>query len=214
MLRSQIIAALLLAGALGGSVDCSTVGPVLIQNGDVQLIVNYDCFNCMSFENGTLTLYVTHNHNTAAVVKALAALAVTGGGLYGAVKLPVAPPAYDETPGFANTIPHNAKLLGIAFATGVLSAYLAYSAYHDATAPQKRIPYMLLDAHGLTRCDGMHLAWRDFEYSERDGADEQRPIFVKGSNLTLESFYDMGMQVPIPFKQFRMIAVQYLAAAK
>lgn len=212
MLRSKVIAGLLLAGALSSSVVCSTVGSVLIQHGDVQIIANHDYLDCMSFENGKLTLYIMHSHKTAAVVKALATLAVVGGGLWSAASLVEAPPSYDDIPGSAGSIPHKAKVLGIAFATGVVSAYLAISAYRDATAPKERIPHITLDARGLTRCDGMHLAWSDFEYSDAVGADERHPIFVKGSNLTLESFYDTGVQLPIPFKQFRMIAVQYLAA--
>ncbi len=209
MLRSKVIAGLLLAGALSSSVGCSTVGA---QNGSVQILVNHDSIDCMSFENDKLILYVTHSHKTAAIIKALAALAVVGGGLWGAASLVEAPPSYDETMGSTGSIPHKAKILGIAFVTGAVSAYLATSAYDDATSPKDRIPYIMLDANGLTRCDGMHLAWNDFEYSDAVGADERHPIFVKGSNLTLESFYDTGVQLPIPFKQFRMIAVQYLAA--
>ena len=179
-----------------------------------QILVNSDYLDRMSFENGTLTLYVTHNHNTVAVVKALAALAIAGGGLWGAASLAESEPGLCVKGCAMNVIPHKAKLMGIAFVTGAISAYLASSAYHDATTQKERIPYIMLDAHGLTRCDGWYLAWSDFEYSDAVGNTENCPIFVKGSNLTLESFYDTGVQLPIPFKQFRLIAAQYLAANK
>jgi hypothetical protein len=180
------------------------------------------CFHneCVaSSTNGVLTLYASPNKMAAAVIKALVAAAAVGAVIAttcyclpeeaGAPASGTGSKVEDLCPGAVANSSVRKNFMGLVLAgiaSGWLSAGLLSSAWHDYMAKNDKKPYMVLDAVGLTQCsNGIHFNWSDFDCI--DGL----PLFIKGSNISLESIYGNDSDLPLPLNQFCDLAKHYIA---
>jgi hypothetical protein len=161
-----------------------------------------------SSTNGVLTLYTHPNKMVAAVIKAVVAAAAVGG--------VVATTCYclsdGQEAGSSTKVadsPSGGKIVGLVLAgiaSGWLSAGLLASAWHDYVAKNDKKPYVILDSVGITHCsNGMHFNWSDFDYIEGS------PLYIKGSNISLESVYGDDPDLPLPLNQLCDLARHYIA---
>ncbi|MFA6263072.1 MAG: hypothetical protein WCW33_04640 [Candidatus Babeliales bacterium] len=161
-----------------------------------------------SSTNGALTLYAHPNKMVAAAIKAVVAAAAVGGVVATTCYCLSDGQEAGSPAGDANSSAGK-KIVGLVLAgiaSGWLSAGLLVSAWDDYVAKNDKKPYVILDSVGITHCsNGTHFKWSDFDYIEGS------PLYIKGSNISLESVYGDDPDLPVPLNQLCDLARHYIA---